>query len=336
MRLAIIGRPQSGRSTIFESLTRHAADAAARGEDQTAVVRVPDERLTQLSRIFNPRRTVHAQVEFLLTGRATPKKESTPYHAAKEADALILVVRNHGPDRDPAGEFRAVDQDLILSDLVQVEKRLERLEAERRRNRRANAEEQTLLEACRARLEAETPLRHAPEIGAAKILRGFSLLSAKPLLVVSNNADDDPDLPDLGAAAGRETCIVVRGKLEQELSRLRDEEAAEFLADYRIQEPATDRMIRLSYAALGRISFFTVGEDEVRAWTIARGTPAVEAAGVIHTDLQKGFIRAEVIACAEFLALGSMAEARRRGALRLEGKSYVVQDGDILTIRFNV
>jgi hypothetical protein len=336
MKLGIIGRPHSGRSTVFESLTRRAADTAARGEDQAAVVRVPDERVDALSRIFAPRKTIHAQVDFFLPGQGAQKKEPSPFQAVKECDALILVVRNHGPDRDPLGEFRSVDQDLLLADMVQVEKRLERLEAERRRGKKTSAEEHHLLTACRAHLEAETPLRHVPEIAGAKLLRGFALLSAKPMLVVCNNADDDRHLPDLGEAAARETLIVVRGKLEQELSRLSAEEAADFLADYRIESSATDRMIRLSYAALGLISFFTVGEDEVRAWTIPRGTPAVEAAGVIHTDLQKGFIRAEVIACADFLAAGSMAEARRRGSLRLEGKNYVVEDGDILTIRFNV
>jgi hypothetical protein len=336
MKLGIIGLPLSGRSTVFDALTRQAGGDAGRGDDRISVVRVPDGRVDDLSRIFAPQKTIYAQVEYLLPGQAAQKKDQSPWLAVKDCDALIHVVRNHGADRSPLADFRAVDQDLILADLVQVEKRLERIELDHRRGRKMNPEEHQLLLSCRRHLEAETALRHVPEIVGAKLLRGFALLSAKPMLVVSNNEDDDPGLPELAEAAGRERCLALRGKLEQELSRLDAGEAADFLAEYRIETSAMDLMIQLSYEAMGLISFFTVGEDEVRAWTIRRGTPAVEAAGEIHTDLQKGFIRAEVVAYADFIAAGSMAEARRRGVFRLEGKTYVVADGDILTVRFNV
>ncbi len=336
MKLGILGLPGSGRATLFEALTRQAAETAQHGEDRLAVVRVPDERVDRLSAIFRPRKTLYATIEVFLPGAGRQKKEGGPGGAVKDCDALLHVVRNHGPERRPLEDFRALDQELMLADLLQVEKRLERLEADRRRGRPAPPEEVEALTACRALLEAETPLRRSPELAAAKVLRGFGLLSAKPTLIVFNNEDTDPEPPPLEGLAGRERCLAIRGKLEQELARLGEEELAEFLAAYRISASAMDRLIRAAYEILGLVSFFTVGSDEVRAWTLRRGSTALEAAGAIHSDLQKGFIRAEVIAAPELLAAGSLAEARRRGTLRLEGKTYVVEDGDVITIRFNV
>ncbi|MCU0538302.1 MAG: YchF family ATPase [Desulfobacterales bacterium] len=336
MKLGIIGLPLSGRSTIFEALTRQEADPASRGEDRLGVVRVPDERVDALSRMFSPRKTIYAQVEYLLPGTGGAKKEQSPWQPVKECDALIHIVRNHGPERTPLRDFQALDQELILSDLVQVEKRIERIELDQRRGKKLNPEEHRLLADSRSLLEAETPLRRRPEIAAAKALRGFMLLSAKPVLVVFNNEESDPAMPDTGDLAGRERCLVLRGRLEQELARLSADEVGDFMAGYGITVSATDLMIRLSYEVLGLASFFTVGSDEVRAWTIHRGISAVEAAGVIHTDFQKGFIRAEVIAYHDLMAAGSTAEARRQGTFRLEGKSYEVKDGDIINFRFNV
>ena len=335
MKIGVIGLPLSGRSTIFEALTRQGGETLARGEDRMAVVRVPDPRVDALSRMFEPEKTIYAQVEYLLPGQASQKKESA-WLPVKDADALIHVVRNHGPDRTPGRDLQEVDQELVLSDLVQTEKRLERIELDLRRGKKQNAEEQQLLIECKALLEAETPLRRRPELAQAKALRGFTFLSAKPMLIVFNNEEDDPDPPDVGTAAAGETCTALRGKIEQELARMSAEEAADFLAEYGIDDSAMDRMIRLSYQVLGLVSFFTVGKDEVRAWTIRRGTPAVEAAGVIHTDIQKGFIRAEVIAYDDLMAAGSQAEAKKRGTFRLEGKTYEVRDGDIINFRFNV
>jgi GTP-binding protein YchF len=336
MKLGIIGLPLSGRSTTFDTLTGQDGESAAHGEDRLAVVRVPDERVDRLSRMFDPEKTIYAQVEYFLAGPGSQKKEANPWLPVKDCDALILVVRNHGPDRRPLADFHAVNQELILSDLVQVEKRLERIEQDQRRGKKINAEEQTLLTGCRSLLESETPLRRRPELADAKPLRGFALLTAKPLLVVFNNEESDLQLPEVGELGTLETLLTLRAKIEQELARMRPEEASEFLKAYTIGDSAMDRMIRLSYEVMGLMSFFTVGDDEVRAWTIRRGTPAVEAAGAVHSDMQKGFIRAEVIAYEDLMAAGSTAEARRRGTFRLEGKTYEVRDGDIINFRFNV
>jgi GTP-binding protein YchF len=335
MKIGVIGLPLSGRSTIFEALTRQGGETLSRGEDRTAVVRVPDPRVDALSRMFEPEKTIYAQVEYLLPGQSSQKKDS-PWLPVKDCDALIHVVRNHGPDRTPRQDLQAVEQELILADLVQAEKRLERIELDLRRGKKQNAEEAQLLTECKGLLEAETPLRRQPELAGAKALRGFGFLTAKPMLVVFNNEETEAGMPEAGDGPADDSCTALRGKIEQELARMSAEDAAEFLREYGIADSAMDRMIRLSYEVLGLLSFFTVGKDEVRAWTIRRGTPAVEAAGVIHTDIQKGFIRAEVIAYDDLMAAGSTAEARKRGTFRLEGKSYEVRDGDIINFRFNV
>jgi GTP-binding protein YchF len=335
MKIGVIGLPLAGRSTIFEALTRQGGETLARGEDRTAVVRVPDPRVEALSRMYEPEKTIFAQVEYLLPGQGSQKKDS-PWLPVKDSDALIHVVRNHGPDRTPRQDLLAVEQELILADLVQAEKRLERIEADLRRGKKQNAEEHQLLAECKALLEAETPLRRRPELATAKALRGFAFLTAKPMLIVFNNEESEAGLPEGCEDAAGDSCTALRGKIEQELARMSAEDAAEFLKEYGIADSAMDRMIRLSYEVLGLLSFFTVGKDEVRAWTIRRGTPAVEAAGVIHTDIQKGFIRAEVIAYDDLMAAGSSAEARKRGTFRLEGKTYEVADGDIINFRFNV
>jgi ribosome-binding ATPase len=336
MKLGLIGLPLSGRATIFEALTGQGTDPAARSEDRLGVVRVPDARVGALSGMFSPRKTIYAQVEYLLPGTGGTKKDPSPWQPVKECDALIHVVRNYGPERRPLRDFRTLEQELILSDLVQVEKRLERIALDRGRGRKMNPDEHPLLSECRRLLEAETPLRRRPELAASKALKGFMLLSAKPVLVVFNNDESDSAEPAAGDLPERERCLVLRGRLEQELARLAAEEVGDFMAGYGIDTSAKDLMIRLSYEVLGRASFFTVGSDEVRAWTIRRGTPAVEAAGAIHTDFQKGFIRAEVVAYEDLMAAGSTAEARRRGTFRLEGKGYEVRDGDIINFRFNV
>ena len=336
MKLGIIGLPLSGRSTTFEALTRQGGEAAGRGEDRIAVVHVPDERVDRLSRMFEPQKTIYAQVDYFLPGPGSQKKEANPWLPVKDCDALILVIRNFGPICHPAADFNTVNQELILSDLVQADKRLERIEQDHRRGKKMNAEEHALLIECRRLLETETPLRRRRDLMEAKALRGFALLTAKPMLVVFNNEESDPDVPDVGALAGQETCLALRAKIEQELARMQPEEAAEFLKEYKIADSAMDRMIRMSYEAMGLMSFFTVGSDEVRAWTIRRETPAVEAARAVHSDMKKGFIRAEVIAYEDLMAAGSTAEARRRGTFRLEGKTYEVRDGDIINFRFNV
>jgi GTP-binding protein YchF len=343
MKLGIAGLPGAGKSTVFAALTRTEMDPGLRAEDRIGTVSVPDERVDALRAIYRPRKTIQAQVEYWLPGIAGVKpegREPAVWAPLRECDALIHVVRNFRPygieNVSPAEDFTGFDEELILADLVVVEKRLEKLEAERQRGRKFDAEEFSLLASCREALEGEQPLRHVPELAQAPPLKGFSFLSAKPMLVLFNNEDEDDALPPIDPVTTAEMCMVLRGKLEQELSLMPEQEAREFMTEFEISASATDRVIRKSYAVLGMISFFTVGEDEVRAWTVPEGTEAVEAAGVIHTDMKKGFIRAEVVSYSDLMEAGSYAEARKRGTVRLEGKTYVVQDGDIATFRFNV
>jgi ribosome-binding ATPase YchF (GTP1/OBG family) len=229
-----------------------------------------------------------------------------------------------------------IHQELIISDQIVVEKRLERIAQERQRGRKTSDEELALIEQCLTLLEKERPIRSDPDLPGAKALKGFAFLTAKPLLVLFNNTEDDDAMPALPEIITPDEAMVIRGKLEQELAQMTEEEALEFLTEFSVTESAMDRVIRRSYALLGLISFFTVGDDEVKAWTIRANTPAVEAAGVIHSDIQKGFIRAEVVAYDDLMAAGSYAEARKQATVRLEGKTYAVQDGDIIHYRFNV
>ena len=229
-----------------------------------------------------------------------------------------------------------LSRELILLDQVVVEKRLERMTLDRRRGKKPDETEFRLLETCLATLEEEISLRSKPELAKERLLRGYAFLSAKPILVLFNNDEGDESLPAGAGALASETGLVVRGTIEQEIAQMSPEEAADFRAEYNIADSAVDRVIRRSYELLGLASFFTVGEDEVRAWTIRRETVAQEAAGVIHSDLKKGFIRAEVVAYEDLMAAGDYTAARKQGTVRLEGKTYPVQDGDILNIRFNV
>lgn len=340
MKLGIIGQPQSGKTTIFEALTKAAVEGHQRKESRIGTVRVPDERVERLSSMYSPRKTIFAQVEYLLPAPADHVKESAKdqsiWTQARDCDALIHVVRNfqgYGTAPRPLNDFKAIDDELIFSDLVVAEKRLERLELDQKRGKKPNPEELRLLIKAHGILGAEQPLRDDPEIATAHALRGYAFLSAKPMLVLANNTEDDEIRPEW---LPEENGLVIRGKLEQELSQMEAEEATAFLEDFGITTSAMDRVISRSYELLGLISFFTVGEDEVRAWTIKRDTAAQEAAGAIHSDIQKGFIRAEVLAYNDLMAAGDYAAARKLGTVRLEGKTYAVQDGDIINFRFNV
>ena len=340
MKIGIIGLPQSGKATVFEALT-HLFTSGAKGDARLGTVPVPDERLDRLTAMYNPAKTIPAQVEYFLPGPGK-KGDGEPglWYQARDCDAVIHVVRNFGgygfSDPTPLKDFNALDQDIRFADLVIVENRLERLLADHKRGKKINPEEQALLEECRSHLEQEQSLRRFPHITDSPLLRGFALLSAKPVLVLFNNPDDVDESPDVPELLEKEKCLVIRGKLEHELAQMSEEDAREFLEEFSISASATDRVIKASYQLLGLISFFTVGEDEVRAWTVVEGTPAQKAAGVIHTDMDKGFIRAEVISYEALLEAGSHQEAKKRAALRLEGKTYQVQDGDIMEIRFNV
>ena len=344
MKLGITGLPQSGKSTVFEALTNNTIEIGNKSKDHIAAVRVPDGRVDFLSDMYKPKKTIYAQVEYFLPGIGAQSKdkskEQSIWTKIRDCDALIHVVRNFagfGFDKpEPYDDFIKLDQEAIIEDLVVIEKRMERLEQDRQRNRDINKEEITLLKECLKYLEKEMPLRKNDDLAFAHVLKGYAFVSAKPKLVLFNNEDDDDKVPDVEALTSKEDCMIIRGKLEQELAQMSDEEAEDFLNEFNITASAMDRVIKRSYELLGLISFFTVGEDEVRAWTIKDNTKAVDAAGVIHTDFQKGFIRAEVLSYNDLIDAGTYNEARKKGTVRLEGKEYGVQDGDIVNFRFNV
>ncbi len=363
MQIGIVGLPNSGKTTIFNALTRGEAETTAYAsgsmEVHTAVVDVPDERVDRLSEIFKPKRTIYAKVQYndiggVTKGIGSGGMSGQLLNRMSQNDALLLVIRAFEDEMvphpegsvDPVRDVEIVQTEFLLSDMTLVENRLKRV-AERLKKggdpkeRAAYKEEQELLERLQAVLEEEKPLRGielTPE--EEKMLRAFGLLTLKPLLVVVNADEGGYDLPPELAALDDEpetSVMVLQGKIEMELAQMEPEEAAEFLEAFGIQEPGLNRVIRRSYDLLGLQSFFTVGEDEVRAWTVRKGATAVEAAAAVHTDLARGFIRAEVISYDELMSCGgSMAEARKKGLLRLEGKEYVVQDGDIVHIRFHV
>lgn len=356
MRLGIIGLPQSGKTTLFNALTRGTQPTGAatgRIEVHTAVVDVPDPRVDRLSEMFKPKKTIYAKVTYAdiagLDGSASKSGLSgTLLNQLTQMDGFIHVVRNFESESvphpsgsvDPGRDIQTMDSEFILNDLIAVERKLERLADERRkgggRDKAIIDRELALFTRFQETLSAETPLRDieiTPE--EEKMLSGFGFLSRKPILIVINLSEGQT-APAIEYPHQHSQVVSLQGQLEMEIAQLPPEEAAEFLKEYGIEEPSLNRMIRLSYDLLGLQSFFTAGSDEARAWTVRRGATAPEAAGEIHTDLQKGFIRAEVVAYDDLMALGSMTEARNKGKLRLEGKDYVVQDGDILNIRFNI
>jgi len=347
MKIGIIGLPQAGKSTIFAALTgaRGAeGDHSSRKDLRIAAVTVFDDRIDFLSRMYQPKKTTYAKIEYLLppeTGSAGGAgSEGAVWNQIRTCDALLHVVRNFegtlGTLPTPEQDFRRLEEEMILNDLVVAEKRMERIELDKKRGKQPEGEEASLVQACRQVLEQGTPLRSDPGLASAPLLKGFTFLSAKPMLILVNNDDEDETPPEWDQSPEGVDLFGVRGSLEKEIASLSAEEAKEFLEAYHIEESALDRVIRHSFRILNRISFFTVGPDEVRAWPIAAGTPALEAAGSVHSDIQQGFIRAEVVAFDDLKAHGSFNEAKKAGLVRLEGKGYEVKDGDIITFRFNV
>ncbi len=344
MKIGIIGLPGSGKTTIFEALTRNIIEAGHKRETRLSTISVPDKRVDILSDMYKPKKTIYAQVAYFLPCLQGHSKETAKdyniWNEIRDCDALIHVVRNFSgygfKPFDLYNDFFNFEQEMILADLIVVEKRLKRIELEKQRHRKIDQEELALLIECQKNLENEIPLRKNPDFASAPALKGFAFVSAKPVLVLFNNEDDDDSLPDLKDITFRESCMIIRGKLEQELAQMSDEEAEDFLSEFNITASAMDRVISQSYELQGLISFFTVGEDEVRAWTIKKGTFALDAAGIIHTDIKKGFIRAEVVLFEDLTGAGTYHEARKKGAVRLEGKTYEVQNGDIINFRFNV
>jgi len=352
MKLGIIGLPQSGKTTLFNALTRvHTPTTASAGriEVHTAVVDVPDARVDRLSAMFKPKKTIYAKVTYadiagLESGAAKSGISGPLLNQLTQMDGLLHVVRCFKDENlphpsgsvDPARDVASMDAELLLNDLIAVERKLERLAEERRKggtDKVLNEHQTDLFTRLHEILSSENPLRGvAISSEEEKYLSGFGLLTRKPLLVLFNLGEGQlaPSVPY------KNPCIALQGKLEMEIAQLPAEDAAAFMKEYGIEELSLNRMISISYDLLQVQSFFTVGEDEVRAWTIRRGATAVEAAGEIHTDLQKGFVRAEVCSYQDLIELGGLNEAKAKGKLRLEGKEYPVKDGDIVHIRFNL
>jgi GTP-binding protein YchF len=357
MKIGLIGLPRSGKTSLFNLLTGSTAATSAfggaRAEMHAGIARVPDERVDRLSALFNPKKTTRATFEVVdLAGISKGDRQGLDAKEFRSADALLHVVRAFpdaaGDAADPRRDIADLETELILADLEVVERRLERLEAQIKKKRtEADVKEQAVLSAVKPGLEGETPIRAMalPE-DDARLLRGFTFLSQKPILHCLNLAEKDLDraatlaqsfgMKDVAQRAGTRLGWV-SAVIEAEVAQLAGPEQAAFLADLGLTEPAITRVLQDCYALLGLISFFTVGDDEVRAWSIPEGTRAQDAAGAIHSDIARGFIRAEVVGYDDLVAAeGSMAAVRERGRFRLEGKDYRVRDGEICHFRFNV
>ena len=359
LRAALIGFPSSGKSTLFQLMTSAKEAPRGKGDVSIGISRVPDARLDTLTAMYNPKKRAAATIEFtdLIAPARTGAQALVDVAGYKNADALVHVVRAFRDEAiphpagsvNPARDAQAMEDELLLADLGVAERRLERLEKDLKKGRSAELErERALVQRCKDALEEGTPLRALELAGDdLKLLRGFQFLSAKPLLLVVNL--DESDLAEVGADLQRAAdktgltgflahaatrAVALCAKIELEISQLEGDDATAFLADLGLTESGLDRVIRTSYDLLGYMSFFTVGEDECRAWSIARGTPAQLAAGEIHSDIQRGFIRAEVVSYDALTTRGSMASCREHGEVRLEGKEYIVEDGDIINFRF--
>lgn len=357
MQLGIIGLPQSGKTTLFNALTHGNVPTGISGGKlsvHTAVVDVPDERVKVLSEMYKPPKVVYAKVTYAdiagLDGETSRTGISGPLlNTLSQMDGFIHVVRHFtnpsvphfAESVNPQRDLANMETELILNDLILVERKLQRLEEERQRggigrDKALVARETDLFTKLADTLSKEIPLRHVQfSEDEQKMLSSYGLLSRKPQLIVINQSEDQTPI-EVETPFAKTKLICMPAKLEMDIAQLPPEEAAVFLTEYGIDEPSLNRFIRLSYDLLNLISFFTVGEKEVHAWTIHCGATAIEAAGHIHTDMERGFIRAEVIGYDEFTTLGGFTEARQHGKLRLEGKQYLVQDGDVITVRFNI
>jgi len=349
VEIGIVGVKFTGKTTLFNAITGQQAATGIGGvEPNRAAAPVPDPRLDRLSAIFRPRKTTPASVGWVdvpgfATGGPEARREAVRFlEHGRRVDALVQVVRGfangHGPVA-PAREIGDLATELVLADLQVVENRLERLADDRRKGARGGSPlEAPLLERLRARLEEGLPLRGlALQPDEQKLVAGFTFLTLKPLIVVLNASEDGTDPAQLAEARATGAEVVdLCARLEAEIAQLPPYERVEYLAALGIGEPAVARTVRAAYAALGLQSFFTVGEDECRAWTVRRGALAPEAAGAIHSDLERGFIRAEVCTYDDLVTAGGLAEAKRANALRLEGKAYEMRDGDVVNIRFSV
>ncbi len=366
MQIAIVGLSGCGKTTVFNTLTHGHAETGGYGGLQlnVGVVKVPDERLDRLAELFQPRKIVHADITYadLPAPPASHEghvgaEELPAEHLARlrDSDALIHVVRawdsaahpHPAGSVDPARDLEQLDLEFILADLAMVDRRLERLHGSGRHGtpaeREANEREQAILERLKPALEAGRPIRdESLDPDEEKALRGFRFLTQKPVLVLVNVGENElAEAPSLverlrtGYDHRHAMVDALSARIEMELGELEPDEAAVFMDELGLEESSLDRVIRLSYRLVGLISFLTAGPDEVRAWPVPHGSTAVDAAGAIHTDLARGFIRAETIAYEDLLAMGSMAEARKHGKVRSEGKTYQVRDGDVIEVLFS-
>jgi len=364
MEIGIIGLPKSGKTTVFNALTKGKAGIGTytSGEPNIGVVKVPDPRLDGLDEIFHPKKKIAAEVRYVDVGvppKGLGKTEGLGgqfFVHMSQSDALLHVVRTFEDDSvphiegsvDPARDTDIINMELTFSDLSILEKRLQKIEhslkAAKPHEREGLSKEQSILERIKTALEQDVPIREQQLTeDEKKLISGYQFLTAKPLLLVANIGEES--LPQAGSLEEDWRTRYLRpqvnvaalcGKIEMELAQLEDADAQEFRSSMGLDEAAPDRMIRLSYELLGLISFFTFVSDEVKAWSIQRDTPAIKAAGKIHSDMERGFIRAEVIGYDDLVRYGSIAEGRKKGLVHVEGKNYIVKDGDVITFLFNV
>lgn len=344
MKVGLIGHRGAGKTTIFNMLTGLQAQVGGFGskeEVHLGVIKVPDSRIDKLSQIFKPQKTTYAEIRFTdfppSEGEENLKSNNAIVTQMREVDAMALILRDFDGAADPLKQLNDLLTEMILTDLTVVENRRSRLKKEK-----ARPQEENLLERCVKALENEESLRNLSfNADQEALASGFGFLSRKPLLVIFNQAEDKAGKPlddSFLAELKRRGLqgLALAGKAEMEIAQLDEADRMAFLKEIGIKEPARDRFIRVTYALMSLISFFTTGEDEVRAWTITQGSVAKKAAGKIHSDIERGFIRAEVVTYDEFIAHGSEAKCKEAGKLRLEGKDYVVKDGDIIHFRFAV
>jgi hypothetical protein len=360
VRIGLLGFSKVGKTTLFNILTgAHVAVdkyASSRAEPNVGVAKVPEPRLDRLSAMFRPKKTTHAHVDFLdMQGLEKGEAKSIDLKEMRNVDAIAHVVRAFRDDSiphaegaiDPARDVGTMETELILADLEVAQRRLERLELNIKKAKNKEDElELPVIRRCLEALERGIPIREVElSDDDTKKIRGFAFLTARPLLAIVNL--DESDVPKMSGFVGqfalqpygsrrRMALCAISAKVEQEIASLEPADARAFLLDLGLTEPARDRLIRAAFGLLGLVQFFTVGEDECRAWPIRRGSVAPRAAGSIHSDFEKGFIRAEVVSYDDLVAAGSIAVAREKAKLRSEGKTYVVQDGDVINFRFNV
>ncbi|MEE2679831.1 MAG: DUF933 domain-containing protein [Myxococcota bacterium] len=345
MKIGLVGYGGSGKSTVFGALTGLSVDtgySARRDKANVGTVKVPDARVDALAQLFQPKKKTYAEIAFTdLAAASGTGLERGVLNAMRNLDALCQVVRAFpgpsGEAPDALGELAGLETETILADLEIVEQRVERL-----RRDRSDARELALLERLQAALENETPLRQLGLSEAEqRAIAGYALLTLKPLLLVLNTPEDDvaePPPPAFADAADQRGLglVVLSAAVEMDIAQLPDEEQREFAASLGLSEPARNRFIRAAFDLIDLVSMLTAGPDECRAWPVARGTPAPRAAGKIHSDIERGFIRAEVVGWEDLVELGSEARCREAGKLRVEGKDYVIGDGDVVNFRFNV